>query len=101
MSSSEKQPLDNTHMLKEAVNQLKDCQPLVNRLKAKGVTIQLGSKEIASLLNFEKMVLANYTDSQWSYLRVASGVQLSGIAVLSTCLTRYQASLLQQAEPDL
>ncbi len=100
MSSSEKQPLDNTHLLKEVVNQLKDAQPLVNRLKAKGVTIQLTPKEIEVLLNFEKMVLTNYTDSQWSFLRVASGIQLSGIAVLSTCLTRYQANLLRQAEAE-
>ena len=94
MSNSDLQPLDNNHLLKEAVNQLKDCQPLVNRLKAKGVTIELSPKEIEYLLNFEKMVLANYTESQWSYLRVASGVQLSGIAVLSTCLTRFQAGKL-------
>lgn len=89
MSINETNP--NTH-LNEAVSQLKDCQPLVTRLKAHGVTIELTSQEKKNLLNFEKLVLANYSDSQWSYLRVASGIQVSGIAVLSTCLTRFQAS---------
>jgi len=77
--------------LREAANQLKDCQPLVDRLKAHGITIQLSPQELKNLQNYEKLVSANYTDSQWSYLRVASGIQLSGIAVLSTCLTRYLA----------
>ena len=89
MSINENNP--NSH-LNEAVSLLKDCQPLVTRLKAHGVTIELTSQEKKNLLNFEKIVLANYSDSQWSYLRVASGIQVSGIAVLSTCLTRFQAS---------
>lgn len=80
-----------TDSLREAINQLKDCQPLVDRLKAHGVTIQLTSQEIKNLQNFENMLSANYSDSQWSYLRVASGLQLSGIAVLSTCLARFLA----------
>jgi len=94
MSINENNP--NSH-LNEAVSQLKDCQPLVTRLKAHGVTIELTSQEKKNLLNFEKLVLANYSDSQWSYLRVASGIQVSGIAVLSTCLTRFQAS---EARPN-
>ena len=80
-----------TGFLRDATNQLKQCQPLVNRLKAFGVTIQLTAQEIQNLQNYEKLVSANLSDSQWSYLRVASGLQLSGIAVLSTCLARFQA----------
>ncbi len=91
MSINESHPLNANSNLSEAVSLLKDCQPLVTRLKAHGVTIELSPQEKKSLLNFEKLVLANYTDSQWSYLRVASGIQLSGVAVLSTCLTRFQA----------
>jgi len=78
--------------LNEAVSLLKDCQPLVTRLKAHGITIELTPQEIKILLNFEKLLLADYTESQWSYLRVASGIQLSGVAVLSSCLTRYLAA---------
>lgn len=77
--------------LREAANQLKACQPLVDRLKAHGVTIQLSPEEIKNLQYYEKLVSVNYTDSQWSYLRVASGIQVSGLAVLSTCLTRFLA----------
>ena len=88
MNTSDDQTMDD---LRKAANQLKDCQPLIDRLKAHGVTIQLSPQEIKNLQNFEKLVAANYSDSQWSYLRVASGIQLSGMAVLSTCLTRFLA----------
>lgn len=91
MSNNQNQPGNPNSNLNEAVSLLKDCQPLVTRLKAHGVTIELTPQEIKSILNFEKLVQADYTESQWSYLRVASGIQVSGIAVLSTCLTRYQA----------
>lgn len=91
MSSNLNQPANPNSNLNEAVSLLKDCQPLVTRLKAHGVTIELSPQEKKSLLNFEKLVLANYSESQWSYLRVASGIQVSGVALLSTCLTRFQA----------
>jgi len=91
MSINQNQPSNPNGNLSEAVSLLKDCQPLVTRLKAHGVTIELTPQEKKSLLNYEKLVLANYTDSQWSYLRVASGIQVSGVALLSTCLTRFQA----------
>ncbi len=86
--NGDNRPVD---FLREVANQLKDCQPLVNRLKAQGVTIKLNLQETKALLNYERMELASYTASQWSYLRVASGIQLSGTAALATCLTRFQA----------
>ena len=88
MVNEENRPV---HLLREVANQLKECQPLVSRLKAHGVTIKLTLQETKALLNYEKLVLANYTAGQWSYLRIASGIQLSGIAALATCLTRFQA----------
>ena len=91
MTTNQNQSANPNSNLNEAVSLLKDCQPLVTRLKAHGVTIELSHQEKKSLLNFEKLVLANYSESQWSYLRVASGIQVSGVALLSTCLTRFQA----------
>jgi len=79
MTINQNQSLNPNSNLSEAVSLLKGCQPLVTRLKAHGVTIELTPQEVKSLLNFEKLVLANYSDSQWSYLRVASGIQVSGI----------------------
>jgi len=91
MNTNQNPPVNPNRNLSEAVSLLKDCQPLVTRLKAHGITIELTPQEIKNLLNFEKLVLADYSESQWSYLRVASGIQVSGVALLSTCLTRYQA----------
>lgn len=91
MNTNENLPLNPNRNLSEAVNLLRGCQPLVTRLKARGITIELTPQDIQNLMNFEKLVQADYTESQWSYLRVASGIQVSGVALLSTCLTRYQA----------
>jgi len=91
MNNNHNQTGNPNRNLNEAVSLLKDCQPLVTRLKAQGITIELTPQDKKTILNFEKLVLANYSDSQWSYLRVASGIQVSGVALLNACLTRYQA----------
>jgi len=92
MNNNHNQQGNPNSNLSEAVSLLRDCQPLVTRLKAHGITIELTPQEIKILLNFEKLVQADYSESQWSYLRVASGIQVSGVAVLSSCLTRYLAA---------
>ena len=80
------------HQLSEGIKTLKTCQPLVARLLQEGLTITLDQQEQAKLRDFKKLVDADFTDSQWSYLRIASATQMSGIAVLKTCLIRFLAS---------
>lgn len=77
--------------LVEAVSVLKACYPLAERLVRSGIIIELSPQDQANLLNFEQLVLAEYSESEWSYLRVASGVKVSGVAALNSCLTRYYA----------
>ena len=74
----------------EALSILKGCQPLAERLVLRGIIIELSAQDQAHLLNFERLVLAEYNESEWSYLRVASGVKLNGVAALNSCLVRYQ-----------
>ncbi len=78
--------------LAEAVNILKACQPLVARLTMHGVTIQLSKHEEADLLKFKQLMQTNYSDSDWSYLRIASGTKVSGIAALNNYLRLHQTS---------
>ena len=78
--------------LAEAVRLLKASHPLVARLIKQGVTIELSSQEEASLLGFKKVEQAGYSERDWSYLRLAGGVNVSGVAALVGCLTRYTAS---------
>jgi hypothetical protein len=75
--------------LVEAVSILKACSPLAERLVKSGIIIELSPQDQANLLSFERLVLAEYSESEWSYLRVASGVKVSGVAALNSCLTRY------------
>jgi len=77
--------------LVEAASVLRTCQPLSDRLVIEGVTIELSEQDKAHLLSFEKLVLADFSESEWSYLRVASGVKLMAVAALKSCLTRYRA----------
>ncbi len=79
-------------LVKEAAL-LRACQPLADRLLAEGVTIELSEKDRALLLSFEKLTLAGYSEREWSYLRVASGIKIKAVAVLHSCLARYQLSL--------
>ncbi len=95
--SSNEPSLDPSSQLLEGINIMKACQPLVVRLRHQGVTISLDQKEKTNLLNFKKLVDANLSDSDWSYLRVASGTQVSGVAVLRSCLIRLQSSEAQQS----
>jgi hypothetical protein len=83
-------PVKPSRSLVEAVSVLKACHPLAERLVIKGIIIELSPQDQAHLLNFEQLVLAEYSDSEWSYLRVASGVKVSGVAALNSCLMRYQ-----------
>jgi hypothetical protein len=83
--------IDTTGNLSGAVLLLKACQPLVARLAAQGVTIKLSKKEESSLLGFRKIEQFGYNERDWSYLRMAGGVKVSGVAALNSCLTRYQA----------
>jgi hypothetical protein len=78
--------------LTEAVSRLRACQPLAERLVLSGVTIELSEEDRVHLLNFEQLVLADYSESEWSYLRVVSGVKAMGVASLHSCLTRYRAT---------
>jgi len=77
--------------LVEAVSILKACAPLAERLVRSGIIVELSPQEQATLLSFERLVQAEYNESEWSYLRVASGVKVSGVAALNSCLTRYYA----------
>lgn len=79
---------NSTDHLKEAVSILKACQPLAAHLVMQGITVKLSDQERNSLLKFKQIIEAGYSDSQWSYLRVASGIQVSGIAALTSCLNR-------------
>jgi hypothetical protein len=54
--------------------------------------LDLSSQEKACLLNYKKLVEADYKDSEWSYLRVAAGVQISSLTALNSLLNRFQAS---------
>lgn len=76
--------------LAEAVKILRNCTALADRLVLEGVTIELQEAEVAQLLNFEKLILADYSPAEWSYLRVASGVKVSGVAALTSYLARYR-----------
>ncbi len=76
--------------LVEAVRILRNCRPLAERMDIHGITVELSQEEKTALLDFEQVVLAGYSESEWSYLRVASGVNLRGVAVLTRCLSRFK-----------
>ncbi|MEI6046735.1 MAG: hypothetical protein WCS37_20485 [Chloroflexota bacterium] len=84
---------NSTNGLVGGVALLRACQPLVARLLAEGVTITLSKQEEASLLGFGKLKQADYSERDWSYLRMAGGVKVSGVAALNSCLARYEATL--------
>jgi hypothetical protein len=75
--------------LNEAVNILKACQALADRLLAKGVIVELSEQEQKDLKSYEKVVLADYNENDWRYLRVASGLKINAVAALDSCL-RYR-----------
>jgi hypothetical protein len=77
------------HSLLKGVSIMKACAPLAERLVKSGIIIELSPQDLANLLSFEQLVLAEYSESEWSYLRVASGVKVNGVAALNSCLSRY------------
>ncbi len=79
------------HVLAEAASILRACQPLSDRLLDKGLTIELTPQEQTQLLSFEKLLQEDYDDRDWSYLRVASGVKVNGVAALRSCLNRLRS----------
>jgi len=88
---------NSNHPLAEAASILRACHPLADRLVLRGIIIELSEQEQAQLLNFERLVQADYSESEWSYLRVASGVKVSGVAALNSCLVRYRT---KNPKPD-
>lgn len=79
----------------EAAKVLRTCQPLAESLMANGVTIELGQPEQAALKRFRELVLADFTESEWSYMRVVSGLKVRDVAVLKSCLMRHDATDLK------
>jgi hypothetical protein len=77
--------------LTEGVSILRACQPLLERLRAKGVTIELSRQEEKQLLSFEQLWLADHSESDWSYLRIVSGLKAGEVALLTSCLRYYRA----------
>ncbi len=82
----------------EAVNILRSCQPVSKHLMEQGVTVELSDKERACMLAFERLELSSFSDSEWSYLRVASGIQVSALAALRGCLTYYRSNGLKMTD---
>lgn|SRR5690349_1705580 len=80
------------HPLAEAASILRTCQPLSDHLMAEGITIELSKQEQQLLLNFEKLLLTGYSETEWSYLRVASGLKVREVAILTSCLSRFRIS---------
>lgn len=87
------------HHLSGAASILRECLPLSERLLAKGLTIDLTGPELSQLLKFQKLLETDFSESEWSYLRVASGVKISAVAALKSCLTHYIASQ-QKKNPE-
>jgi hypothetical protein len=81
--------------LVEAARTLRTCQPLADTLMAKGVTIELNTQEQAALKRFRELVLADFSESEWSYMRVVSGVKVRDVAVLKSCLMRHDTNDLK------
>jgi hypothetical protein len=75
----------------EGVQILRACRPLLERLTSQGVTIELSEQDQKDLFSFEKLVLADLTESDWSYLRIVSGVKATEVAVLTSCLRYYRS----------
>jgi hypothetical protein len=50
---------------------------------------QIGKQQ---LLSFEQLLLAGYTETEWSYLRVASGLKIREVGLLTSCLSRHRIS---------
>lgn len=91
MSSNKQFSGPHAH-LSEAVKILRACVPLAKRLSTEYVDLELSNQEKTALLNYKKLLDANYKDSDWSYLRVAAGVQVSSLTALTSLLNRFQAS---------
>ena len=83
-------PLNQFDRLAKAVSSLRACQPLADHLILRGVIIELSAREQTQLLSFEQLVLADYSERAWSYLRVASGLKVRGVAALNSCLTHFR-----------
>ncbi|MEI7556709.1 hypothetical protein [Candidatus Chlorohelix sp.] len=82
--------------LVKASSILRTCLALADRLLLEGVVISLSKSEEEQLLNFEQLVQSNYSESDWSYLRVASGVKINGVAALTSCLRIYRSKKLPE-----
>jgi hypothetical protein len=82
--------------LVKAASILRTCLALADRLLIEGVLISLSKAEEEQLLNFEQLVQSNYSESDWSYLRVSSGVKINGVAALTSCLRIYRSKNLSE-----
>lgn len=76
--------------LVEAATLLRSCLPLADRLVVEGVLITLSPSEKEALLHFEQLAMKNFSDSDWSYLRISSGVKINRVAALTSCLRIYR-----------
>src|SRR5690242_9857304 len=72
----------------EALKQLKACRPLAVRLESLGVNVELSKPEQERLRLLKALDTADYTERQWSYLRMASGLNVSQLAALNRYLAR-------------
>jgi hypothetical protein len=88
MSANSNEP---TTPLATAVEVLRACAPLADRLQREGIIVELTPAELVHLGKFEKLVNSDFSESDWGYLRVASGVKLRGVAALTSCLSRHRA----------
>lgn len=77
--------------LTQPVKILKDCRSLSERLMIEGLVFELTPSEQTHLLNFEQLLQADYSPSEWSYLRIVSGVKINAVAALSGRLALYRA----------
>ena len=73
---------------------LRNCLALADRLLMEGVLISLSKEEEEQLLKFEQLAQSNYSESDWSYLRVSSGVKINGVAALTSCIRIYRSKKL-------
>jgi hypothetical protein len=80
--------------LTQPVAILKSCQALSDRLLLEGLGVKLTPVEEKQLLDFEQLFLTDYTPTDWTYLRIVSGLNTRAVAALSGGL-----ALLHSKEP--
>jgi hypothetical protein len=77
----------------EAAGILRKCLPLATRLMQEGVMIALNKAEEDQLISFEKLTLQDFSEQDWRYLRLSSGVNIQGVSSLHSCLRVYRSQL--------